>query len=74
MRKTSLAFIAVCVTLLWMRAAQAQQFIDNGDGTISDTTTRLMWEKKTTDGSVHDVNNTYTWSIVIDHLVIGRLI
>jgi len=21
-----------------------------------------MWEKKTTDGSVHDVNKTYTWS------------
>jgi hypothetical protein len=43
-------------------AAQAQQFIDNGDGTISDPKTRLTWEKKTADSSVHDVNNTYTWS------------
>ena len=27
-------------------AAQAQQFIDNGDGTISDLKTRLTWERK----------------------------
>jgi hypothetical protein len=38
------------------------RFIDNGDGTVTDTTTALMWEKKTTDGSVHDVGKTYTWS------------
>jgi len=46
MRKTSSAFIAMCATLLWMGAAQAQQFIDNGDGTISDPKTRLTWERK----------------------------
>lgn len=46
------------------------RFLDNGDGTITDTQTGLMWEKK--DGSddnrtpnygdPHDVDNLYTWS------------
>lgn len=30
--------------------------------TVVDYKTRLEWEKKTTDGSIHDVNNGYTWS------------
>jgi len=48
MRKTSLTAIAVCAKLLWTGMVRAQpRFIDNGDGTISDTKTRLMWEKKT---------------------------
>jgi len=40
------------------------RFVDNHDGTITDITTRLVWEKKTTDGSIHDVNNIYSWSAV----------
>ena len=44
------------------------RFLDNGDGTITDTQTGLMWEKK--DGSdgaqdyndPHDVDNLYMWS------------
>ena len=40
----------------------ACRFLDNGDGTISDLDTLDMWEKKTDDGSVHDVDNTYTWN------------
>ncbi|MGD9974223.1 MAG: DUF1566 domain-containing protein [Desulfatirhabdiaceae bacterium] len=28
---------------------------------ILDTTTGLIWENKTDDGSVHDADNTYTW-------------
>jgi hypothetical protein len=36
--------------------------VDNGDGTITDNQTGLMWEKKSDDGSVHDKDNTYTWS------------
>ena len=39
------------------------RFVDNGDGTISDLDTLNMWEKKTNDGSVHDVDNTYRWNI-----------
>jgi hypothetical protein len=43
--------------------AHAQRFTDNGDGTVTDHQTGLMWEKKTPAGSggVHDVNNKYTW-------------
>lgn len=37
-------------------------YTDNGDGTITDNVTGLMWEKLSQDGSIHDVNNTYTWS------------
>jgi len=43
-------------------ATAGPRFVDNGDGTVTDTKTGLMWEKKTTDGSVHDMNKTYTWS------------
>jgi len=38
------------------------RLLDNGDGTVTDNATGLMWEKKTLDGSVHDMNNTYTWT------------
>jgi hypothetical protein len=51
------------------------RFVDNGDGTVTDTTTRLMWEEKTgvygpgvSCGSLgscpdpHGVNNVYTWT------------
>jgi len=38
------------------------RFIDNGDGTVSDLQTQLMWEKKDDAGGVHDKDNTYTWS------------
>jgi len=36
-------------------------YVDNGDGTITDANTGLMWEKLSFDGSIHDVNNLYTW-------------
>jgi hypothetical protein len=35
-------------------------FVDNGDGTIIDNRTGLMWEKLSDDGSVHDWNDLYT--------------
>jgi hypothetical protein len=37
-------------------------YTDNGDGTISDSVTGLTWEKLSSDGSIHRVNNTYTWA------------
>ena len=54
----------MCVGLLWLGEAHAQRFIDNGDGTISDTTTGLMWEKKAQAGIglAHDVDHRYRWS------------
>jgi hypothetical protein len=42
----------------------ARSYTDNGDGTITDNKTGLMWEKKDQSGpgGIHDVHNTYTWS------------
>jgi hypothetical protein len=44
------------------------RFVDNGDGTISDRRTGLMWEKKSAldgrpnDDDLHDGDNTYQWA------------
>src|SRR6266446_8828956 len=46
----------------------APRFVDNGDGTVTDNQTGLMWEKKenldgTTDVSnQHDADNPYQWT------------
>ena len=37
-------------------------FVDNGDGTITDTQTGLMWEKKDQSGGAHDVDALFPWS------------
>lgn len=44
--------------------APGPRFVDNGDGTVSDTKTGLMWEKKSGDNDtgIHGQGNTYTWS------------
>lgn len=48
------------------------RYIDNGDGTVSDLNTGLMWEKKTgvvgtpNPTDIHDVNNLYLWCIGTD--------
>ena len=45
------------------------RYIDNGDGTVTDASTGLQWEKKdSADGiedlnNPHDVDNQYTWSV-----------
>lgn len=36
-------------------------FWDNGDGTITDTSTGLTWEKKSDDGGIHDWDDAYAW-------------
>lgn len=38
------------------------RFIDNGNGTVTDNLSSLVWEKKTDDGSIHDWDDSYTWS------------
>ncbi len=42
----------------------ARSYTDNLDGTITDNTTGLEWEKLTNpgDSSIHDWTNTYTWA------------
>ncbi len=44
----------------------ALSYVDNGDGTITDANTGLMWEKLSDDGSIHDKDNTYTFIQSID--------
>jgi hypothetical protein len=39
-----------------------QRLIDNGDGTITDTQTGLMWEKKDQAGGLDDMYNYYPWA------------
>ncbi len=39
----------------------ARSFTDNGDGTITDNITGLMWEKLANDGSIHAWGTEYTW-------------
>jgi hypothetical protein len=46
-----------------LQAGVPRSFTDNGDGTITDNETGLMWEKKSDDGSVHDKDNVYTWAL-----------
>ncbi|HEY2774890.1 MAG TPA: DUF1566 domain-containing protein [Candidatus Binatia bacterium] len=41
------------------QAGAKRQLVDNGDGTISDLATGLMWEKLSADGSVHQFDNQY---------------
>lgn len=38
------------------------RFADNGDGTVTDNLSGLVWELKTSDSSVHKGSNLYTWS------------
>jgi len=48
------------------------RFIDNGDGTICDNQTGLMWEKKDSSdgagntGNPNDVDNAYSWTMDAD--------
>jgi hypothetical protein len=44
-----------------VESGNALAYADNGDGTITDHNTGLMWEKKDDSGGIHDVDNTYTW-------------
>jgi hypothetical protein len=39
----------------------AASYTDNGDGTITDNRTGLMWEKLSDDGSIHDKDDGYLW-------------
>ena len=42
------------------QAGASHSFVDNGDGTITDEVTGLMWEKLSADGSIHDSSNDYS--------------
>jgi hypothetical protein len=44
-----------------IQAGADLRYVDNGDGTITDLNTLLVWEKKSDDGSIHDQNAGHTW-------------
>jgi hypothetical protein len=43
-----------------VQAGATASYTDNGDGTITDHVTGLMWEKLSDDTSIHDKDNTYS--------------
>ena len=45
-----------------VKAGAVLSYTDNGDGTITDNNTGLMWEKTSADGSIHDKDTLYTWA------------
>jgi hypothetical protein len=45
-----------------LQAGLVRAYTDNGDGTITDDRTGLMWEKLSDDGSIHDKDALHTWS------------
>jgi hypothetical protein len=46
-----------------VRAGAALSYTDNGDGTITDSNTGLMWEKKDDSNGIHGKGRTYTWGM-----------
>lgn len=48
-----------------VQAGTGLSYTDNGDGTITDNNTGLMWEKKDDSGGIHAVNEVYTWGEVV---------
>ena len=66
------ATLGICPIRAPTRFIDPERFIDNGDDTICDTQTGLMWEKKNAADNVenldnpNDVDNLYTWTSTVD--------
>jgi hypothetical protein len=45
-----------------VETCDADRFVDNGNGTVTDNLTALQWEQKTDDATIHDKDNQYSWS------------
>ena len=45
-----------------LQRGEPRAYLDLGDGTIRDQRTALMWEKLSDDYSIHDKDNTFTWT------------
>jgi Protein of unknown function (DUF1566) len=54
-----------------IQAGAALNYKDNGNGTITDNNTKLMWEKKSNDGTIHDKDNYYTWDDAFAVHIVG---
>jgi Protein of unknown function (DUF1566)/Collagen triple helix repeat (20 copies) len=63
--------VAVLYNGAFICKSAVPRYVDNGDGTVTDNQTGLMWEKKTgvlgplgaNVPDVHDVNNRYSWGL-----------
>jgi len=44
-----------------LRVGSPLRFRDNGDGTLTDESTGLVWEKKGDDGGLHDKDGAFAW-------------
>jgi hypothetical protein len=51
-----------------IRAGKPLNYKDEGDGTIEDKVTDLVWEKKSDDGGLHDKDDLYTWDEAFDYV------
>lgn len=51
-----------------IQAGSALSYTDNGDGTITDNNTKLVWEKQSFDGSIHDMNTSFKWDQAFAHV------
>ncbi len=56
-----------------LQTGSARTYVDNGDGTITDLNTGLMWEKKDQSGGIHDWRNRYTFEEAFS-VFLGELI
>src|SRR5262249_20870553 len=45
-----------------VQKGDARAYTDNGDGTITDNRTGLMWEKKDRSGGLHEYSHYYPWA------------
>jgi hypothetical protein len=54
-----------------IQAGAALSYTDNGDGTITDNNTGLMWEKKSDDGTIHDKDTAYRWTTAFSAHIAG---
>jgi hypothetical protein len=45
-----------------LQAGVSASFVDNGDGTITDNQTGLVWEKLSDDGSIHNYGDHFPWA------------
>lgn len=61
------SILALMAMMLLSATVNAARFVDNGDYTITDTLTGLIWEQKTDNGGPRDMNSTYTWAEALEY-------
>ncbi len=49
-----------------LRKGLTRRYVDNGDGTITDERTGLMWEKLDLSPTIHDIRTTYSWAAAFE--------